>query len=354
MTVDEFLVNEYSSIIDLLDYHQNLFEISDDVFVGDYLNIRGIIFDFYKTFCLLDSGFENKLDLKLYNDIVSVFNYSNSIDFDKICDDSYTLYTQTEHQNLRLEEYKKEFLEYKKNIKFKFIKILNIKLFIFDHLMWYRANHSDKLAYFLISQKLKNNLTTINIIEEYSHLHASQIQFEFEPVDEILKTKYELYEKHKLERILSTCEIKQGQSYQNLKKLIDNKQHISILKDIEDKYIEYLVSNIEFQKYQMHDLIIKEGDMDEKIYFLFAGECRVTVGSSMVGKIKEKQIFGEFAALDKSARSATIRANKESIVMSFDVEYKLFDRIPCVFSYLYRNITNELIKKIKLSNDKKF
>ncbi|MEA3290666.1 MAG: cyclic nucleotide-binding domain-containing protein [Campylobacterota bacterium] len=352
MVIKDFLANKYSPIVEVVDYHEKLFDISHDIHIGDYLNIRDIVFNFYKTFFLLDESFENPLDKKLYNDIVSIFKYYDKLDFDKMLDDSYSQYSQT--TPIKEDEYKKEFLKFEKELRLKLIMVTNKKLFIFDTLMWYRANHSEKLVYFLISQKLKNTVTTKEVVEEYSHLHSSQIKFDFLPIEENIKTEYALYEKHKLERMLDNCEIKKDQSFENLKKLISNKQHISFLKDIEDKYIEYLVTNVEFKKYDIHNLIIKEGDVDERIYFLFSGECRVSVGTNNVGKIGEKQIFGEFAALDKSPRSATIRANKTSVVMSFDIDYSLFDRIPCVFSYLYRNITNELINKIKLSNNKNF
>lgn len=156
--IKEFLKEKYKNILETINYHENIFDISQDIHIGDYLNVRTIVFNFYKTFSLLDENFENPLSSKLYNDIVNVFLYYDNLNFDEMLKDSYNQYKKT--NNIDENSFKNDFSQFEKEIKLKLIAITNQKLFIFDTLMWYKANHSEKLIYFLVNEKLKNTKNT--------------------------------------------------------------------------------------------------------------------------------------------------------------------------------------------------
>merc|ERR1711991_1218501 len=98
--------------------------------------------------------------------------------------------------------------------------------------------------------------------------------------------------------------------------------------------IRAIVKNVKFIQFKQHEIVIREGDDDEVIYFMLNGECRVTVGKNNVGLIKPGQLFGEFAAITKETRTATIRTNKPTLVLAFQLALEAFNETPYSFSFL--------------------
>ena len=166
-----------------------------------------------------------------------------------------------------------------------------------------------------------------------------------------------LYSKHDISLVLSLDDVNDDmdENYEdNFNRLIGVKNKIAIFKGMQDGDIRLVVRDVLFMKYNPHETIIREGELGDDIYFIVSGTCRVTANNKAVGLLNEHQIFGEFSAITKDLRTATIRTNSVVTVLSFKLATELFDEIPESFSNLYKNVIDELIKKIDLSNQKKY
>lgn len=83
---------------------------------------------------------------------------------------------------------------------------------------------------------------------------------------------------------------------------------------------------------------------------MIEGECRVSLKQRALGTIQSKTVFGEFSFITKQPRSATVKTNKNSIIISFHFDLESFEKNPCLFSQLYKNIAEALVKKIYQMN----
>merc|ERR1712014_477830 len=82
-------------------------------------------------------------------------------------------------------------------------------------------------------------------------------------------------------------------------------------KDCTPLFLRFLIDELQCEMFKPGDVIIKEGDVGDKIYLLRRGEVEVLVGPDLkkVADLKEGVAFGEMALFDSSGkRSATVRA----------------------------------------------
>jgi CRP-like cAMP-binding protein len=73
------------------------------------------------------------------------------------------------------------------------------------------------------------------------------------------------------------------------------------------------------RKYEPGEVLIKEGDYDQYIYFLIGGDLAIESNGAEVGHIRRLgDVFGEMGIIDGSPRSATIRAVSPSLCLAVD------------------------------------
>ena len=133
-------------------------------------------------------------------------------------------------------------------------------------------------------------------------------------------------------------------------RIIKLKNKINLFKNMEDEDIKQILKDINFVSYQIGETIIKEGDTSEEIFILLDGKCKVNVGRTNVGIIEINQAFGEFSAITKSPRHATVRALRPCKVISFKIAFDVLEKELHGFSILYKNFVDELIIKIDSTN----
>jgi CRP-like cAMP-binding protein len=73
------------------------------------------------------------------------------------------------------------------------------------------------------------------------------------------------------------------------------------------------------------DMIFGEGEIGDVLYIIKKGSVKIfkkleTGEEKTLAVLKEQQYFGEMAILDDSTRSASARANEDSIILSVDKE----------------------------------
>jgi CRP-like cAMP-binding protein len=134
--------------------------------------------------------------------------------------------------------------------------------------------------------------------------------------------------------------------------LIKIKDKINFFKNLNDLEVKSVISNIEFKKLKKGEIVLKEGEKSEEIYYILYGNLNVVVGRKVVGKLTTGQVFGEIASLVNTPRTATVRATEDTQTIVFKLAFKEYDTYPRAFAVLFKNFTLDLVKKLETSNKK--
>lgn len=148
--------------------------------------------------------------------------------------------------------------------------------------------------------------------------------------------------------------------FTGLLKKIDKFKHFS------DQDLNAIVDEGKFREYEANEVIIKDGDIESLVYLLIKGTLIIEKGDQQVGTLKRcGDMFGEMGVIDGSPRSATIRAQSKSLLLSFDASiidksitdgkvefcYMLYRFFSEILAVRLRNTTEEVVTlKKKISN----
>lgn len=85
------------------------------------------------------------------------------------------------------------------------------------------------------------------------------------------------------------------------------------------------MSKISKEKYQIGDFIFFEGDIETHFYIIESGEVSITTKGKAnqrieVARLKDGETFGEFALVDKGARTASAQAITDVSLMKISAE----------------------------------
>jgi len=63
------------------------------------------------------------------------------------------------------------------------------------------------------------------------------------------------------------------------------------------------------------ETIFKKGDEGKELYILVEGEVRIHDGNHVIARIKEGEVFGEYAMIDQEKRSASVTTEKPCLLL---------------------------------------
>jgi len=112
-----------------------------------------------------------------------------------------------------------------------------------------------------------------------------------------------------------------------------------------------------YETYQHGQIIFKEGDNGDWIYVVDEGEVEISknVGGQRIAIeiLKEGDVFGEMAYIDKEPRSATATAKGKTVVGIIDREFfdKEFNKISADFQKILKTVAFRLRKVTQQSVD---
>ena len=86
---------------------------------------------------------------------------------------------------------------------------------------------------------------------------------------------------------------------------------VPLFADADEKFLDRLAGEFIERTYAPGEAITEEGEAGRTFVVIESGEATVTVHGEEVGKLGPGEAFGEMALIDKSARSATIKAKTE-------------------------------------------
>ncbi|MFZ5570960.1 MAG: cyclic nucleotide-binding domain-containing protein [Thermodesulfobacteriota bacterium] len=138
---------------------------------------------------------------------------------------------------------------------------------------------------------------------------------------------------------------------ENLRKLLS----IPVLKEFELKDLEGLLRVSKIRQYAPGELIIKEGEIDRRIYFLINGSVRITKNGEDLSFLRRRgDLFGEMGAISENDRSASVYAVEETVCLATDTEYigRLSGNDKIAFCYiLYRGIAGVLVERMRKTDE---
>jgi len=136
-------------------------------------------------------------------------------------------------------------------------------------------------------------------------------------------------------------------------KLIEISSKIPIFKNIPKTILIKILKDIKIIKYKKGEVIIKEGDEDETMFYILLGSVNVIKEKQLLTTLENNTIIGEMASLLKQKRTASIiSAKNATTLISFKIDFNLLHTdLGYYFAIIYKNLSIELAKKL-LKQDK--
>ena len=131
-----------------------------------------------------------------------------------------------------------------------------------------------------------------------------------------------------------------------------------LFRSLEGAEISRLVELSEIQEYSPGDTVVAEGSMGDAIFLLYDGELSVHTLDADGRDIMLAQVhsqgafFGEIALADPGPRSATVRADGDSVLLMLSLEAleAFFGEFADAEVVILRNIARVLAQRLRESN----
>jgi CRP-like cAMP-binding protein len=92
---------------------------------------------------------------------------------------------------------------------------------------------------------------------------------------------------------------------------LDLLRGVPLFAEADDRFLERLAGEFMERRYAPDELIAEEGEAGKTFIVIETGEVAVIVHGQTVGRLGPGDAFGEMALIDKSARSATVKAETQ-------------------------------------------
>ncbi|MBU2650278.1 MAG: cyclic nucleotide-binding domain-containing protein [Bacteroidetes bacterium] len=131
--------------------------------------------------------------------------------------------------------------------------------------------------------------------------------------------------------------------------IIEILKKVDIFKEMESHFLEEIAGVLEEVNVKRQQNIIKKGDPGDAMYIIGEGQVRIHDGNHVLSRLSEYNVFGEYSLIDDEVRSASVTAEKQSIL------YKLnrndFDKLVARNKDITRGILRVLIQRIRYMNE---
>ena len=86
---------------------------------------------------------------------------------------------------------------------------------------------------------------------------------------------------------------------------------VPLFAEADDRFLEHLASEFIQRTYAAGETLAEEGEAGRTLIVIESGNVTVTVHGQEVARLGPGDAFGEMALIDRSARSATVKADTE-------------------------------------------
>jgi CRP-like cAMP-binding protein len=131
-------------------------------------------------------------------------------------------------------------------------------------------------------------------------------------------------------------------------------QKYSVFGGLMEEQIESIMPLMLLENFAADEMIITEGDPNDKIYFLITGQVAVIKKDIELSRFTEGEAFGEMEVLDIMPSIASIKALSQVTTMSISNKslreiYKLDVKI---FSLIIMNLARDLSRRLRKMDEK--
>jgi len=137
--------------------------------------------------------------------------------------------------------------------------------------------------------------------------------------------------------------VKSTQQKNFLREAINNNE---FLMHLSHEQVEGMIDYMKVVKDSSNSVIIKEGDVGDRLYILESGLLDVSQGSISLGQIKAGSVFGELAILYDCSRTATVTSKSTSKL--WQLERKTYQTIMMTSANVKQTELTEALKKVPL------
>jgi len=101
--------------------------------------------------------------------------------------------------------------------------------------------------------------------------------------------------------------------------ILERLRAVPVFDSLPDNYIRQAMRVAAVRRYDAGEVVIEEGEFDNRVFFLIFGLLDISVKGNTVGTLRRLgDVFGEMGIIDGSPRSATITAARPSLVITLD------------------------------------
>jgi CRP/FNR family transcriptional regulator, cyclic AMP receptor protein len=149
----------------------------------------------------------------------------------------------------------------------------------------------------------------------------------------------------------------QESSYLDGNKFLAEKlQGITLLGAVSEKHIKDILTFSKLRKFDDGEIITVEKTFDSWVYILFSGAVKVSKSGKEIARIDEVgNAFGEIAAIDGKARSATVAAIGPTVCLSIDTSFMNQSAEPLqhalFVSILYKLFAEVVAQRLRTTNE---
>ena len=131
----------------------------------------------------------------------------------------------------------------------------------------------------------------------------------------------------------------------------DLRKH-SFFGGLSDDQIETVVSLMRREDFNEGEVIIREGERNDRICFLLSGRAEVTQTGIVLDAFREGDAFGEMEVIDIMPAEATIKALSPARIISLSNGglHELSKRDLKAFSLLVMNLARDMSRRLRAMN----
>lgn len=125
-------------------------------------------------------------------------------------------------------------------------------------------------------------------------------------------------------------------------------KNVDVFKDIDRDILEEISTSLEVINYKRQQNIFKKGDHGDAMYIIADGEVRIHDGNHVLSKLQKYNVFGEYSLIDDETRSASVTAEKASIL--YRLKRNDFEKLISNQQGLTKGILKVLIQRMRYMN----
>jgi CRP-like cAMP-binding protein len=131
-------------------------------------------------------------------------------------------------------------------------------------------------------------------------------------------------------------------------------QKYSLFGGLLEDQIKEIVPLIETERYRPGDVIMAEGDLNDRIRFILSGRVAVSKGGVNLTEFGEGDFFGEMEVLDIMPTAATITALDivDVMIISNKSLREIYRNDPRTFSMFIMNLARDLSRRLRHMDDR--